>query len=253
MANILTLRRVTKYYGNSTSVVKALNEVDLEMEKGEFVAIMGPSGSGKSTLLSVIATIEPPSGGTITIDGKSISGMKEKEMAAFRRDRLGFVFQDYNLLDTMTAEENILLPLHLQKRSEEEKERILSSLASTLSLENKLKKYPRELSGGERQRTALARALSTSPALILADEPTGALDSRNTRIIMEMFRKINREMGSTILMVTHDAYVGSFASRVLYLKDGGIWNMLYKGDRSREEMYREILSSLSAIGGEEDD
>lgn len=253
MANILTLRRVTKYYGNSTSVVKALNEVDLEMEKGEFVAIMGPSGSGKSTLLSVIATIEPPSGGTITIDGKSISGMKEKEMAAFRRDRLGFVFQDYNLLDTMTAEENILLPLHLQKRSEEEKERILSSLASTLSLENKLKKYPRELSGGERQRTALARALSTSPALILADEPTGALDSRNTRIIMEMFRKINREMGSTILMVTHDAYVGSFASRVLFLKDGGIWNMLYKGDRSREEMYREILSSLSAIGGEEDD
>lgn len=253
MANILTLRRVTKYYGNSTSVVKALNEVDLEMEKGEFVAIMGPSGSGKSTLLSVIATIEPSSGGTITIDGKSISGMKEKEMAAFRRDRLGFVFQDYNLLDTMTAEENILLPLHLQKRSEEEKERILSSLAATLSLENKLKKYPRELSGGERQRTALARALSTSPALILADEPTGALDSRNTRIIMEMFRKINREMGSTILMVTHDAYVGSFASRVLFLKDGGIWNMLYKGDRSREEMYREILSSLSAIGGEEDD
>ena len=252
MSGILTLKKVTKYYGNGGSVVKALNEVDLEMEKGEFVAIMGPSGSGKSTLLSVIATIEPPSGGDIIIDNKSLRGMKEKEMAAFRRDKLGFVFQDYNLLDTLTAEENILLPLHLQKRNEMEKESILSSLSLRLSIEKLLKKYPREMSGGERQRTALARALSTSPSLVLADEPTGALDSRNSKIIMDPFSKINRDMGTTILMVTHDAYVGSFASRVLFLKDGGIWNMLYKGDRSREEMYREILSSLSVLGGDED-
>ena len=236
MSGILTLKKVTKYYGNGGSVVKALNEVDLEMEKGEFVAIMGPSGSGKSTLLSVIATIEPPSGGDIIIDNKSLRGMKEKEMAAFRRDKLGFVFQDYNLLDTLTAEENILLPLHLQKRNEMEKESILSSLSLRLSIEKLLKKYPREMSGGERQRTALARALSTSPSLVLADEPTGALDSKNSKIIMDLFSKINRDMGATILMVTHDAYVGSFASRVLFLKDGGIWNMLYKGDRSREEM-----------------
>ena len=173
-------------------------------------------------------------------------------MAAFRRDKLGFVFQDYNLLDTLTAEENILLPLHLQKRNEMEKESILSSLSLRLSIEKLLKKYPREMSGGERQRTALARALSTSPSLVLADEPTGALDSRNSKIIMDLFSKINRDMGATILMVTHDAYVGSFASRVLFLKDGGIWNMLYKGDRSREEMYREILSSLSVLGGDED-
>lgn len=252
MSGILTLKKVTKYYGNGGSVVKALNEVDLEMEKGEFVAIMGPSGSGKSTLLSVIATIEPPSGGDIIIDNKSLRGMKEKEMAAFRRDKLGFVFQDYNLLDTLTAEENILLPLHLQKRNEMKKESILSSLSLRLSIEKLLKKYPREMSGGERQRTALARALSTSPSLVLADEPTGALDSRNSKIIMDLFSKINRDMGATILMVTHDAYVGSFASRVLFLKDGGIWNMLYKGDRSREEMYREILSSLSVLGGDED-
>ena len=252
MSGILTLKKVTKYYGNGGSVVKALNEVDLEMEKGEFVAIMGPSGSGKSTLLSVIATIEPPSGGDIIIDNKSLRGMKEKEMAAFRRDKLGFVFQDYNLLDTLTAEENILLPLYLQKRNEMEKESILSSLSLRLSIEKLLKKYPREMSGGERQRTALARALSTSPSLVLADEPTGALDSRNSKIIMDLFSKINRDMGTTILMVTHDAYVGSFASRVLFLKDGGIWNMLYKGDRSREEMYREILSSLSVLGGDED-
>lgn len=252
MSGILTLKKVTKYYGNGGSVVKALNEVDLEMEKGEFVAIMGPSGSGKSTLLSVIATIEPPSGGDIIIDNKSLRGMKEKEMAAFRRDKLGFVFQDYNLLDTLTAEENILLPLQLQKRNEMEKESILSSLSLRLSIEKLLKKYPREMSGGERQRTALARALSTSPSLVLADEPTGALDSRNSKIIMDLFSKINRDMGATILMVTHDAYVGSFASRVLFLKDGGIWNMLYKGDRSREEMYREILSSLSVLGGDED-
>ena len=236
MSGILTLKKVTKYYGNGGSVVKALNEVDLAMEKGEFVAIMGPSGSGKSTLLSVIATIEPPSGGDIIIDNKSLRGMKEKEMAAFRRDKLGFVFQDYNLLDTLTAEENILLPLHLQKRNEMEKESILSSLSLRLSIEKLLKKYPREMSGGERQRTALARALSTSPSLVLADEPTGALDSKNSKIIMDLFSKINRDMGATILMVTHDAYVGSFASRVLFLKDGGIWNMLYKGDRSREEM-----------------
>ena len=236
MSGILTLKKVTKYYGNGGSVVKALNEVDLEMEKGEFVAIMGTSGSGKSTLLSVIATIEPPSGGDIIIDNKSLRGMKEKEMAAFRRDKLGFVFQDYNLLDTLTAEENILLPLHLQKRNEMEKESILSSLSLRLSIEKLLKKYPREMSGGERQRTALARALSTSPSLVLADEPTGALDSKNSKIIMDLFSKINRDMGATILMVTHDAYVGSFASRVLFLKDGGIWNMLYKGDRSREEM-----------------
>ena len=252
MSVILTLKKVTKYYGNGGSVVKALNEVDLEMEKGEFVAIMGPSGSGKSTLLSVIATIEPPSGGDIIIDNKSLRGMKEKEMAAFRRDKLGFVFQDYNLLDTLTAEDNILRPLHLQKRNEMEKESILSSLSLRLSIEKLLKKYPREMSGGERQRTALARALSTSPSLVLADEPTGALDSRNSKIIMDLFSKINRDMGATILMVTHDAYVGSFASRVLFLKDGGIWNMLYKGDRSREEMYREILSSLSVLGGDED-
>lgn len=143
MSGILTLKKVTKYYGNGGSVVKALNEVDLEMEKGEFVAIMGPSGSGKSTLLSVIATIEPPSGGDIIIDNKSLRGMKEKEMAAFRRDKLGFVFQDYNLLDTLTAEENILLPLHLQKRNEMEKESILSSLSLRLSIEKLLKKYPR--------------------------------------------------------------------------------------------------------------
>lgn len=251
MKKILSLNNVTKYYGNGNSVVKALDGVDFEMDRGEFVAVMGASGSGKSTLLSVIATIEPPSSGSIVLDGEELSDMNEKEMAAFRRDKLGFVFQDYNLLDTLTVEENILLPLNLQKRSEEESKKILSHSSSVLGIEKLLKKYPRELSGGERQRTALSRAISTSPSIILADEPTGALDSKNTRIIMDLFEKMNKELGSTILMVTHDSLVGSFASRVVFLKDGKIWNTLYKGDKSREEMYGDILSTLKVLGGDE--
>lgn len=251
MKKILFLKNVTKYYGNGNSVVKALDGVDFEMDRGEFVAVMGASGSGKSTLLSVIATIEPPSSGSIVLDGEELSDMNEKEMAAFRRDKLGFVFQDYNLLDTLTVEENILLPLNLQKRSEEESKKILSHSSSVLGIEKLLKKYPRELSGGERQRTALSRAISTSPSIILADEPTGALDSKNTRTIMDLFEKMNKELGSTILMVTHDSLVGSFASRVVFLKDGKIWNTLYKGDKSREEMYGDILSTLKVLGGDE--
>ena len=251
MEKILSLNNVTKYYGNGNSVVKALDGVDFEMDRGEFVAVMGASGSGKSTLLSTIATIEPPSSGSIVLDGEELSDMNEKEMAAFRRDKLGFVFQDYNLLDTLTVEENILLPLNLQKRSEEESKKILSHSSSVLGIEKLLKKYPRELSGGERQRTALSRAISTSPSIILADEPTGALDSKNTRIIMDLFEKMNKELGSTILMVTHDSLVGSFASRVVFLKDGKIWNTLYKGDKSREEMYGDILSTLKVLGGDE--
>lgn len=251
MKKILSLNNVTKYYGNGNSVVKALNGVDFEMDRGEFVAVMGASGSGKSTLLSTIATIEPPSSGSIVLDGEELSDMNEKEMAVFRRDKLGFVFQDYNLLDTLTVEENILLPLNLQKRSEEESKKILSHSSSVLGIEKLLKKYPRELSGGERQRTALSRAISTSPSIILADEPTGALDSKNTRIIMDLFEKMNKELGSTILMVTHDSLVGSFASRVVFLKDGKIWNTLYKGDKSREEMYGDILSTLKVLGGDE--
>lgn len=253
MKKILSLNNVTKYYGNGNSVVKALDGVDFEMDRGEFVAVMGASGSGKSTLLSIIATIEPPSSGSIVLDGEELSDMNEKEMAVFRRDKLGFVFQDYNLLDTLTVEENILLPLNLQKRSEEESKKILSHSSSVLGIEKLLKKYPRELSGGERQRTALSRAISTSPSIILADEPTGALDSKNTRIIMDLFEKMNKELGSTILMVTHDSLVGSFASRVVFLKDGKIWNTLYKGDKSREEMYGDILSTLKVLGGDEYD
>ena len=251
MEKILSLNNVTKYYGNGNSVVKALDGVDFEMDRGEFVAVMGASGSGKSTLLSTIATIEPPSSGSIVLDGEELSDMNEKEMAVFRRDKLGFVFQDYNLLDTLTVEENILLPLNLQKSSEEESKKILSHSSSVLGIEKLLKKYPRELSGGERQRTALSRAISTSPSIILADEPTGALDSKNTRIIMDLFEKMNKELGSTILMVTHDSLVGSFASRVVFLKDGKIWNTLYKGDKSREEMYGDILSTLKVLGGDE--
>ena len=251
MKKILSLNNVTKYYGNGNSVVKALDGVDFEMDRGEFVAVMGASGSGKSTLLSTIATIETPSSGSIVLDGEELSDMNEKEMAVFRRDKLGFVFQDYNLLDTLTVEENILLPLNLQKRSEEESKKILSHSSSVLGIEKLLKKYPRELSGGERQRTALSRAISTSPSIILADEPTGALDSKNTRIIMDLFEKMNKELGSTILMVTHDSLVGSFASRVVFLKDGKIWNTLYKGDKSREEMYGDILSTLKVLGGDE--
>ena len=252
MNTLLEIKNITKYYGSRDNISKALNGVSFSMEKGEFTAVMGASGSGKSTLLNVVATIARASSGSILLEGREISEMREEELAAFRRDRLGFIFQDYNLLDTLTVAENIVLPLNLKKIPVDETEKRLKSVAAALEITDQLDKFPRQLSGGQRQRAACARALITQPALILADVPTGALDSANSMALMQSFTVMNKQLGSTILMVTHDAVVGSYASRVLFLKDGQIWNELHRGERSRQALYHEILNAMAVLGGEAD-
>lgn len=252
MGSLLEVKNITKDYGSGEAMSRALDGLSFAMETGEFTAIMGASGSGKTTLLNVIATIDRPSSGSILLEGRDISEMHENDLAAFRRDRLGFIFQEYNLLDTLTVEENILLPLNLKKMSLKESQQRLAQVADALDISSQLAKFPRQLSGGQRQRAACARALITRPALILADEPTGALDSANSKALMQTFVAMNRDLGSTILMVTHDALVGSYASRVLFLKDGRIWNELRRGDRSRQTMYHEILNTMAVLGGEAD-
>lgn len=252
MKDILQVKHVTKYYGTGSVVTKALNDISFSVGQGEFTAIMGASGSGKSTLLNVISTIDRVSSGEIFVEGIPLSGQKEDRLSAFRRDKLGFIFQEYNLLDTLTVGENITLPLNLKKLDHQKTRRELNRVAEALGVSDQLLKFPYELSGGQRQRAACARALITSPALVLADEPTGALDSTNSRILMETFVRMNQTLGSTILMVTHDAVVGSYAGRVLFLKDGKIWSEVIRGDRSRKAMYQEILSVMAALGGDTD-
>ena len=238
----------TRFGGNQ---VKALSNVSFSVEQGEYVAIMGESGSGKTTLLNILAALDKPTNGEVLLDGKSLSSIKEKEISAFRRDNLGFVFQDFNLLDTFSIQDNIFLPLVLAGKNHKEMKSRLMPIAKKLGITDLLVKYPYEVSGGQKQRAAVARALIINPKLVLADEPTGALDSRSTDGLLHVFNDINRD-GQTILMVTHDAVVGSYAGRVLFLKDGKIWSEIYKGGRSRQEMYREILSVTAALGGEAD-
>lgn len=252
MNEILEIKNVTKYYGKGSVVTKALDGISFTVEKGEFTAIMGASGSGKSTLLNVISTIDRVSSGEIFIEGANLTEMEEKQLSNFRRDQLGFIFQEYNLLDTLTIGENILLPLNLKRIPHGEADRELMRVSKALGVSDQLFKFPYELSGGQRQRAACARAIITSPALVLADEPTGALDSKNSKLLMETFQMMNQTLGSTILMVTHDAVIGSYASRVLFLKDGKIWNEVNRGQRKRQEMYQEILSVTAALGGDVD-
>lgn len=252
MNEILSLKNVTKYYGSGSVVTKALDGVSFEVAQGEFTAIMGASGSGKSTLLNVISTIDRVSSGEIFVGGQCLNNRKEKQLSTFRRDQLGFIFQEYNLLDTLTVGENIVLPLNLKRVSPAKTEKELHRVAKALGVSDQLGKFPYELSGGQRQRAACARAIITNPALVLADEPTGALDSKNSKMLMQTFRMMNQSLGSTILMVTHDPVAGSYAGRVLFLKDGKIWSEVYRGNRSRQEMYREILSVTAALGGESD-
>lgn len=251
MAILLNIEDVTKYYGTGQVLTKALNGISFQVRKGEFIAIMGPSGSGKSTLLNCIATIDRLSSGKIELDGEEISSKKENELADYRRDKIGFIFQDYNLLDTLTVEENIVLPLNLQDIHDKESSVRCHQIAEKLGIVEQLRKFPSELSGGQRQRVACARALITNPSIILADEPTGALDSTNSKKLMETFVIMNEQMKATILMVTHDALVGSYAKRVLFLKDGKIWYELYKGNRSNHAMYEEILSTMALLGSED--
>ena len=252
MEKIVQLTNVTKYYGRGNMVTKALDGISFAVGEGEFTAIMGASGSGKSTLLNVIATIDHVSSGDICIRGKHLPQMKEKDLAVFRREELGFIFQDYNLLDTLTIEENIVLPLNLKRQSFVKTKKELERVAQALGVADQLAKFPWELSGGQRQRAACARALITNPALVLADEPTGALDSKNSKLLMQSFAMMNEKLHSTILMVTHDAIVGSYAERVLFLKDGKIFSELNRGERTRQEYYHAIVSNTIALGGESD-
>lgn len=251
MSEILQVTDAVKYYGNESVAVRALAGVSFSMQRGEFVAVMGPSGSGKSTLLSVISTIEPLSGGRIVIAGDAITELKDKQLSAFRRDRIGFIFQEYNLLDTLTVEENIALPLNLRKTDPTHIACEVRRVSEALGVTDQLGKFPRELSGGQRQRVACARAVITSPALILADEPTGALDSRNSRMLMELFCMMNEKLGVSILMVTHNAAVASYADRVIFLSDGKIFDEIYRGERDRKDFRHEIVTVTEALGGEE--
>lgn len=253
MSAILKVIDAVKYYGNGSIAVRALAGVSFEMHKGEFTAVMGPSGSGKTTLLNVISTIEPLSSGKIIVEGLPVSALSENELTTFRRDRLGFVFQEYNLLDTLTVEENIALPLNLKKADRFEIENSVKGVSEALGVTDQLKKFPNELSGGQRQRVACARAVVTSPALILADEPTGALDSRNSRMLMEQFRLINEKLNASILMVTHNTVVASYADRIIFLKDGKIFNEIFRGDRDRKDFRHEIVEVTEMLGGEGED
>lgn len=233
MKEILQVKDIEKYYGNKGNVTKAINNISFNVEEGEFVGIMGPSGSGKTTLLNCISTVDNITTGNIKINGKEITKLKSKSIEKFRREELGFIFQDFNLLDTLTAFENIALALTIQegKKAKNIRDRVLE-VARKLDIEEVLSKFPYEMSGGQKQRVAAARAIITNPSLILADEPTGALDSKASRLLLDSFEKLNEEMNATILMVTHDAFTASYAHRILFIKDGRVFNEL-KEERNR--------------------
>ena len=238
----------TRFGGNK---VEALRSVSFQVEQGEYVAIMGESGSGKTTLLNILAALDKPTSGSVVLDGKDLSKIKESQVAAFRRDNLGFVFQEFNLLDTFTLEDNIYLPLVLAGKSHKEMQERLKPIATQLGITELLKKYPYEVSGGQKQRAAVARALITNPKLILADEPTGALDSKATDELLRLFAQINKT-GQTILMVTHSVKAASHASRVLFIKDGEVFHQIYRGNNTNEQLYQLISDTLTmlATGGE---
>ena len=235
------------------SQVQALSSVTFNVAEGEYVAIMGESGSGKTTLLNILAALDKPTGGTVLLDGRDITKIKESALAAFRRDSLGFVFQDFNLLDTFSLQDNIFLPLVLQGKSYEEMSGRIAPLAKKLGISQLLGKYPYEVSGGEKQRAAVARALITNPRIVLADEPTGALDSRATESLLNLFGEINEE-GQTILMVTHSVKAAAHAGRVLFLRDGEVYHQLYRAGQTVEQMFAKISDTLTAMtrGGETD-
>lgn len=254
MKEVLKLNNVKKYYGKKSSLItKAVNGISFSVEEGEFVAIMGASGSGKTTLLNCISTIVQVTSGTIMVDKKDITEMEENDLADFRKNELGFIFQDFNLLDTLTIEENISLSLIINKENPKKIDEMILDIAKKLDIQNILKKYPYEVSGGQKQRCACARALINQPKLILADEPTGALDSKSSRMLLETMSSMNRELKATILMVTHDSFSASFCNRVLFLKDGKIFNEMIKGEKTRKEFFNEILDVLTLLGGDLND
>ena len=250
MKEIGKITHLKKYYGSKTNITKAINDISFTINEQEFIAIMGASGSGKSTLLNCIATIDRVTSGNIYIDNLDITEIKDDELARFRRKNLGFIFQDFNLLDTLTIEENIALSRVINKEDVTKIDEQVLEIAEKLKIIDILKKYPYEVSGGQKQRCACARALINKPKLILADEPTGALDSKNARLLLETLEEMNQNLQATILMVTHDPLSASFCKRVLFLKDGRIFNEIIKGEKSRKEFYDEILDVLTLLGGD---
>ncbi|MEW8995276.1 ABC transporter ATP-binding protein [Clostridium sp.] len=253
MSKVLKIEDISKYYGNKSNLTKAIDDISLEVEKGEFVAIMGASGSGKTTLLNVISTIDKVTSGHIFIEDEDITKLKRNDLNRFRREELGFIFQDFNLLDTLTAYENIALALQIQDVKVKEIEERIKNVADKLGITEVLNKYPYEMSGGQKQRIASARAIITNPKLILADEPTGALDSKSSKMLLERFKNLNEDIKATILMVTHDAFTASYASRVIFIKDGKIFNEFIRGNDTRKEFFNRIIDMVSLLGGDAND
>ncbi|MGE7623959.1 ABC transporter ATP-binding protein [Viridibacillus sp. NPDC096237] len=247
---ILKARKVKKVYGRKLTAQEVLKGIDIEVNEGEFVGIMGPSGSGKTTLLNVLCSIDHATEGVIEIEGNDLRKMKEKELSKFRREQLGFIFQDYNLLDTLTVKENILLPLSISKVSKSEAESRFNTLTKLLDIRELANKYPNEISGGQKQRTSAARALISKPSIVFGDEPTGALDSKSATALLENLATINEKQRVTIMMVTHDPVAASFCSRVLFLKDGQLYTELYKGEKNRKMFFQEIMNTQGVLGGD---
>ena len=253
MHTVLEVANVEKYYGNKGSLTKALDKISFEVQEGEFVGIMGASGSGKTTLLNCISTIDRVTSGKIIINDVDITRLKGNHLNKFRREELGFIFQDFNLLDTLTAYENIALALSIQRVKPEKIVKEVEKIGKELDISSVLHKYPYEMSGGQKQRVACARAMITRPQLVLADEPTGALDSKSARMLLENFQYMNQTLGATILMVTHDAFTASYADRILFIKDGKLFNELHRGEDSRKEFFGRIIEVVTLLGGELND
>lgn len=250
MEKVLEVKNIEKYYGNKSNLTKAIDNISFTIEKGEFVGIMGASGSGKTTLLNCISTIDRVTAGKIIINNQDITRLKGNNLNKFRREELGFIFQDFNLLDTLTAYENIALALTIQKVKPKEIEERVQEIAKKLEITDILNKYPYQISGGQKQRVASARAIITNPKLVLADEPTGALDSKSARQLLESFENLNQKLSATILMVTHDSFTASYASRILFIKDGKIFYELIKGESTRKEFFEKIIEVQTLLGGE---
>ncbi len=250
---ILKVENIQKYYGNKGNVTKAVDNISFSVEKGEFIGIMGTSGSGKTTLLNCISTIDTVTSGKILIENKDTTSLRGAQLSDFRGQKLGFIFQDFNLLDTLTAYENIALSLSISKVKPLEIQERVKRIAESLNILEVLNKYPYEMSGGQQQRVAAARAIVTNPAIVLADEPTGSLDSNSSRTLLNMLTELNKKLAATILMVTHDAVSASYCGRILFIKDGKIFNELHRGSDSRKEFFEKILDVVSVLGGEQND
>lgn len=250
MSNVLEVKNIEKYYGNKSNLTKAIDGISFNVGEGEFVGIMGASGSGKTTLLNCISTIDRVTAGKIIINNQDITKLKGNKLNKFRREELGFIFQDFNLLDTLTAYENIALALTIQKVNSHEIDKKVKEIAQKLEISEILNKYPYQISGGQKQRVASARAIITNPKMILADEPTGALDSKSARQLLETFEHLNQKLGATILMVTHDAFTASYAERIIFIKDGKIFNELIKGEDTRKQFFEKIIEVQTLLGGD---